>query len=151
MADRDKREQTFFVRDRSQFAQVLQEWAVRWCVPFSILGIVGTLFCGVLSVQSLLSTNPWLPNATVILTTMAAGTHSVILFSLPRINDPYTAGYWLPRLVMPSLLIFYCLGFVMLDVVCRHWNHRPAARNVFLWAFSGYTAIACLLFIGFLL
>jgi hypothetical protein len=98
----------------------------------------------------LFSRPPALPDATVILTAMALGYYSPIFFSLHRLGDPYTAGYWLPRLVLPALLVFFSLGFLMVDTASRRWSPGSAVRRVIPWAFAGYTAVACLLFVGFL-
>jgi len=139
-----------FFRERTALSQTLETWSVRWCLVHSALALAGTLFCGFLSGKSLLLRRPFLPNAAIVITALAAGYYSPILFSLTRLADPYAAGFWLPRLVLPALLVFFSLGFVMLDSLYqRHVRLQPALKP-FLGAFTGYTMVACLLFVGFL-
>jgi hypothetical protein len=135
---------------RSAQSQDLQVGSVRLCLVFSALAILGTLFCSVLSWQSLLFRRPLLPNATVVMTAMAVGYYLPVFIGLHRINDPYTAGFWLPRLVMPALVIFFGLGFVAVDFLCRRGPGRSPVLNLSLDAFAAYTLAACLLFVGFL-
>ncbi|HYW84818.1 MAG TPA: glycosyltransferase family 39 protein, partial [Spirochaetia bacterium] len=138
------------LRDRTQLSQHLEIWSVRVCVVYSALAMAGTLFCGFLSVKSLLVRRPLIPNAAIVITALAAGFYSPVFFSLTRLIDSYGAGFWLPRLVLPALLIFYSLGFVMLDILYQHLGRLQTTLRPFLCAFSGYTLGACLLFIGFL-
>lgn len=150
VTDWDHRMRDQFARTRSPRSQRLQTWSVRWSLPFTALAVIGTLFCGVLSLQSLVRPRPLLPNAVVMLTTLAVGFYSPIFLNLHRVGDPYGAGYWLPRLILPALLVFYALGFVMIDFVCLRLERFPALR-IFRFAFAGYTLVACLLFVSFLI
>jgi len=146
-----RRTQHDFVRIRTARSQAFQTWSVRLGLPYSMLALVATLFCGALALQSLFSRKPLLPNATVVITALAAGYYGVILFNLPRVGDPYTAGYWLPRLVLPALVIFYALGFVLLDFVWQRLRRPgPIARGLLL-AFTVLTAVVCAVFTGFLI
>jgi hypothetical protein len=48
--------------------------------------------------------------------------------------------------VLPSLLVFFSLGFVLLDLAQRRFERlRPLVPAV-----AVYTLVACLLFVGFL-
>ncbi len=137
-------------RTRTARSQAFQIWAVRLGLLYSVLALAGTVFCGALGLQSLFSRKPLLPNATVVITALAAGYYAVILFNLPRVGDPYTAGYWLPRLVLPALIVFFSLGFVLVDFTLQHREQPgPMARGL-LYAFTGYTAAVCAIFVGFL-
>ncbi len=144
------RTQDPFVRHRTALSQALQTWSVRLCLPFSALAVAGTLFSIVLSFQSLLAGKPLFSGAAVVMTALATGFYSTVFFSLHRINDPYTAGFWLPRLVLAALLIFFILGFLLVDFICRHRERSGRAPRLFLSCFLCYTLLACLLFIGFL-
>jgi hypothetical protein len=137
-------------RDRSPLSQALQTVAVRWCIVFSALAIAGTLYCVVLSVVTLLLGRPLLAGATVVITALATGFFLPILLSLHELTNPYVSGYWLPRLILPALLVFFTLGFVMIDSGCPHLGRlrRPLERS--LWPFCAFTLAVCLLFIGFL-
>jgi len=137
-------------RKRSALSQSLQTVAVRWCVIYSALAIAGTLYCVVRSGLSLLLGRPLLADATVVITALATGFYLPIFFSLHELTNPYASGYWMPRLIMPALLVFYGLGFVMIDSACLYLDRLGRAPNFFLRLFSGFTLAVCLLFIGFL-
>jgi hypothetical protein len=144
------RTQDEFARERTRASQTLQTWSVRWCLVYSALAVTGTFLCCVLAGCSLAFRKPWLPDSAVVVTALAAGFYSVILFSLPRLGDPYTPGFWLPRLVLPALVIFYMLGFVALDLAMWRIGLLRKASRTLLALFAGYTLVACLLFAGFL-
>jgi hypothetical protein len=137
-------------RDRSALSRTLQVWSVRWCLVYSVLAVAGTLLCGALSVASLALRRPLVADATIVATALAAGFYSPLFLSLTRLADPYAAGYWLPRLVLPSIVVFLSLGFVMLDLAYARLGRLQRALKPALVAFAGYTLVACLLFIGFL-
>jgi len=134
-------------RDRSALSQALQVWSVRLCVPYSVLAVAGTLLCGALGVASLALRRPLIPDAAVVSAALAAGFYSPVFLSLTRLNDPYAAGYWMPRLVMPAVLVFLGLGFVALDMAFARLRR---GRRLLPAAVAGYTLAVCLLFIGFL-
>jgi len=136
-----------FLRDRTALSQAFQAWSVRWCLVYSALAVAGTLYCGVLSAASLALRRPLLPDATVVITVLAVGFFSPVFFTLTRVTDPYEGAYWLPRLVLPALLVFFTLGFVALDSLCRS---ATPPRTTFLNVFAGFTLVACLLFVGVL-
>jgi hypothetical protein len=138
-----------FERARSSFSQALQVSAVRLGMVFSVLAVIGTIFCLCLGAAALLLWKPVLPNETLVMTALAAGFYSTVFLSLHRLLDPYTPGFWLPRLVLPGLLVFFGLGFVLLDFACRLARHQSSLKP-FLLIFAAYTAATCLLFIGFL-
>jgi hypothetical protein len=139
-----------FLRDRSARSQALQVWSVRWCLAYSALAVAGTLWYGALSAWSLLRRLPLLPDATLVMTVLAIGFFSPVFLTLTRVNDPYEAGYWSPRLVLPALLVFFSLGFVALDRLGQRWSSPLGGPVGFLRFCAGYTLVACLLFIGFL-
>jgi len=145
-----RRTQEPFQRGRTALSQELQTWSVRLCLPFSVLAVAGTLVCSLLCIQSAVSRNPRLPPAVVVMTALAAGFYLPILLSLHRLQDPYTPGFWLPRLVMPALLVFFSLGFVLLDLIYQRLGSRLPILAEGLSAFAGYTLVACALFVGFL-
>jgi hypothetical protein len=139
-----------FLRERTPLAQRLEQWSVAWCLPFSALAIAGTIVGGLLSVQSVVAKKkPLLPPVTFILTLLALGFYAPVFLSLHRVGDPYTAGYWLPRLVLPALVVFFMLGFVLVDGVGRRWKESRLVRTISS-VFLAYTLGACALFIGFL-
>jgi hypothetical protein len=117
-------------RRRSPLSQFLQMVAARWCIVFSAPAIAGTLFCVVLSGLSLLLGMPLLADATVVITALAAGFYLPVFLSLHELTNPYASGYWLPRLILPALLVFFSLGFVMLDLGCKPWSGWDGPRIV---------------------
>ncbi|HEY5078429.1 MAG TPA: glycosyltransferase family 39 protein [Opitutaceae bacterium] len=144
------RTQVPFARRRTAASQALQEASVRMGLAFSILALVGTVACGVLGALSLLTGRPRIEDSTLVITALAAGFYSTIFFSLNRLGDPYTPGFWLPRLVLPALLVFFCLGFVSLDLAFRRPGASGGWKGPVLWTAFSYTAAACLVFAGFL-
>jgi hypothetical protein len=139
------RTQDDFLKHRGSLSQELQAWSVRLGLGFSLLALAGTATCAVLGLRTLLGARRFLPDSTVVLTALAVAFYLPIFLSLPRIGDPYTAGFWLPRLVLPALLVFFGLGFVLADRACG----RVKGDAVF-HAFLGYTCVVCVIFIGFL-
>lgn len=137
-------------RDRSPRSQTLQVWSVRMCLVYSALAVAGTIFCILFSGLSLAFLRPPFADSNVVLTALAAGFYSTVFFSLHKLQDPYTPGFWMPRLILPALLVFFCLGFVFLDSAYRRLQRFGAAANALVWAFTGYTLVACTVFAGFL-
>lgn len=138
-----------FRRVRAPLSQFLQSWSTRWNLPFSILAVLGTLVCGALAAVSLLRRTPLISPVIMVLTLLALGFYAPIFLNLHRVGDPYTAGYWVARLIMPALLVFYLLGFVLVDLACRHLVSAAAAQRIAL-CFAGYTFVGCALFVSFL-
>jgi hypothetical protein len=137
-------------RDRSALSQALQAWSARWCLVYSALAVAGTLLCGVLAVASLVLRRPLIADATIVAGALALGFYAPVFLSLTRLTDPYAGGFWLPRLVLPAILVFLILGFVMLDLACERLGRLRPGLKALLAAFAGYTLVACLLFVGFL-
>jgi hypothetical protein len=134
---------------RSPRSQWLQSWSVRWSLPFSLLAVLGTVACAVLTGIALFRPVPLLSSGLMVLTLLALGFYAPIFLNLHRVGDPYTAGYWVARLVMPALLVFYLLGFVLVDLACRRFASPAAARRIALGV-AGYTFVGCALFVSFL-
>jgi len=139
-----------FVRERSALSQRLQTWSVRGCVVFSALALAGTLFFGVRCGLALVRRAPLVTDSAAVLLALALGFYSPVFFALTLLNDPYEAGYWLPRLVLPALVVFFSLGFAALDFLYQSLARWRGAPRAFLNVFAGYTLVACLLFVGFL-
>jgi hypothetical protein len=148
--DWDHRYQLHIVRDRSARSQVLQEISVRAGLVFSILALTGLAFASVGSMASLVTGRPLVPDAVCVLTLLAISCYGQIFLSLPQLRHPYPEGYWLPRLVIPSLLVFFLLGFFLVERAAGLLERRGRPPGPFLVAFAGYTFAACLIFCGFL-
>ena len=139
-----------FQRARSAGSQALQQWSVRWCLGFSALAVVGTLLCSGLAGWSLAgaSTEDFRSSSP----RSRWDSTQPCSFRLHRLLDPYTPGFWLPRLVLPAVVVFYALGFE-LEIwisLARPGAGRKLSRALG-GAFAGYTLVACALFAGILL
>ena len=140
-----------FLRERTPRAQALEEWSVAWCVPCSLLAIAAASGFGALAVPAaVFPPRALLPPAVLLATALAWGFYGPIFFSLPWIGDPYTAGYWLPRLVLPGLTTFLVLGFVLVEFALRRTPFSPRVRTALEYGLLAHTAVACGLFAGFL-
>jgi hypothetical protein len=136
------------VRTRTATSQILQVGAVRLGLLFSLLAVLGTLACLGLGAVSLVAAKPPLADSLVVLTALATAFYAQIFFSLHRLRDPYTPGFWLPRLSLPAIVTFLALGLVGVDWFIQ--RRRGKGACIFEWALAGYTALTCLFFIGFL-
>jgi hypothetical protein len=146
----DHRTQDYVMRERSARSQALQEVSVWAGLVYSALALVGVAVCLALSVLSLTSGRPRIADAVVVLTLLALGYYAPLFYSLHRLGHPYSEGYWLPRLIIPSLLVFFILGFVALDQAAKLLERRNRHPGPLLGAFAGFTFAACLVFVGFL-
>jgi hypothetical protein len=102
------------------------------------------------AVPALLSGRWMIRPGAAVLAALGFAVYAVIFFSLTNLGDPYTPGYWLPRLVLPGLLSFLCLGFVLLDGVLSRLPRWPRLQALVPRLALAYVAVACGLFIGFL-
>jgi hypothetical protein len=125
-------------------------FAINWAIPFSVLGLVGTLYCLALAIPSILQPNTLLSQQAALVGILAMGFYAPIFFCLHRIAIPYYAGYWLPRLIMPPLVVFLVLGFLILEFSIERASFSPRTQNIIKNISLAYTSIACLLFIAFL-
>jgi 4-amino-4-deoxy-L-arabinose transferase-like glycosyltransferase len=145
-----QRTQNEFGRTRTEQAKALMSQACIWSVPYIVFAIVGTAFCLLLSFPALLGKTSLLRKNTAIIALMAAGFYGPIIMSLPHVSAPYGAGYWLSRLIMPSLIIFLLLGFIFLETSMN----RIPFLNKYIKSISAatlvYTVVACGLFLSFL-
>ncbi|MEN9637762.1 MAG: hypothetical protein RL077_6166 [Verrucomicrobiota bacterium] len=137
-------------RTRTPSSQKLQVWSVRWTLPLSLLVLVGTLASVTVAVPALLSGRWTISPGAAVLTALGFAAYAVIFFSLTSLGDPYTPGYWLPRLALPGLLSFLCLGFVFCDGVLSRLARWPRLQALLPRLALAYVVVACALFIGFL-
>ncbi|HEX2851860.1 MAG TPA: hypothetical protein VHO24_01385 [Opitutaceae bacterium] len=147
--DWKQRAQASFFRDRSPRSQTFSALSVAWCLPLSMLAIAGTLGCGALALHALFfPARARVPAETIVVTALAAGFYAPVFFSLTRLGDPYTPGYWLPRLVLPGLLVFFALGYVLLDAGAK--NGPPRREKITGTLSLVHAAVACGIFIALL-
>jgi hypothetical protein len=137
-------------RNRTEASQFFQSWAAKWCLPFSVLAVVGTLSCVVLICGSLAAKRWLLSDATVVVAALSAGFYLPIVLSLTRLNNPYSGSFWHPRLVLPAVLAFYSFGFVALDLAIGRLCRRQPVETRVRGAVFGYTLVACVTFVAML-
>jgi hypothetical protein len=119
--------------------------AVIASLPFSLAALVATLLVGVASLPRLLLNRGPVPLPLAIVTALAVGFYAPIILNITSMAAAYVAGYWLPRLVMPALLTFLILGFVLLD---RILASLPPRRSIVGQVCLAYTAALSVLYIS---
>lgn len=102
---------TEFARTRTPLGQFLNQVSVSMALPLSLLAFLGTVSAlyGLIVKRSKESRQLAIPLL------MGLGFYFPIFFLLPFVANAYVWGYWLPRLVAPSLIVFLILGFSFLD------------------------------------
>ena len=124
---------------RDGLHQTLMTVAVNSAIPLSVLMLVaGGVYLGRV-VSSLRSLDGSL--TTIVFGFSAAFFANIALF-LPFVQHAYYYGYWQARLVMPALLGFCFLGFVLLD---EHLGSRVARAAVLVYAVAQATLHASFL------
>jgi hypothetical protein len=137
------------VRERSAAAQALSVWSVRLSLGFSLLAVTGTLLCMCQAARAMGGGGWRTSEAAVVLAALAAGFYLPLVASLPRLNNPYLGAFWMPRLVLPSIIVFFIFGFALIDRLVR----RLGAGG---WSFAAsagictYTCVVCGVFIALL-
>lgn len=131
---------------RSSGVTLRSRFAVVASLPFSLLAFVGTVLIGVASLPRLLLNRGPVSRPLAIVAMLGLGFYAPVVVNITRVVGAYTAGYWLPRLVMPSLLTFLVLGFVLVDRVLAmpRFRRSPRLAGIFL----AYTAVACLAYLS---
>lgn len=148
--DWSARQQDDFQRKRGFYSRVVQRLSVRGSLPYTLMAITGTILCLLLSIPAILNRSTLIPKPAGLLCLLAVGFYSPILLSLPRIAEPYLAGYWLPRLIMPSLLVFLLLGFVLLEAMGARIDLIGKRIKTINLVVLVYTTVICVIFICFL-
>ncbi len=120
--------------------------AVIASLPLSLGALVGSVLIGVASLQRLLLNRGPAGLPLAIVTTLAVGFYAPIILNITKMVAAYQAGYWLPRLVMPAMLVFLILGFVLLDRIQAgtELSRSPILGRVCL----AYTAALCVIYVS---
>jgi 4-amino-4-deoxy-L-arabinose transferase-like glycosyltransferase len=146
----DHRRQDDPGRTRTGRSQTLQTWAVHWTLPLSLLALFGSLAALAAAGPVLLLGGSAIPPGAAVLAVLGFGVYAPIFFSFTQLGDPYTPGYWLPRLVMPAVLAFLCLGYVMFDLGQARLHRWPRLQALLPRVALAHGLLACALFVGFL-
>jgi hypothetical protein len=111
---------------RSDVNQRRMSLAVKSAVLLSALTVVAVVACLLRIVYFLFRRRARLTSRPVLEQTVILGFslafYANIVLCLPYIANPYYWGYWLARLVLPSLMGFVFIGFVFLDEYVRSWR-----------------------------
>jgi hypothetical protein len=93
-----------YIPPRSSNNQKLMELIVKTALPLGMLCVVGVLFCVYKLIRNIL--RPVHSQYTVVVATMLALAWfaNIVLF-FPFIPDTYGAGFWLPRLILPAVIV----------------------------------------------
>ncbi|EQC45738.1 dolichyl-phosphate-mannose-protein mannosyltransferase [Bacteriovorax sp. BSW11_IV] len=104
-------------RKRHKITKVLNPLALVLSLPISFISLFGLLAMFVTITKQLINekksdvTSSYISSALLL----AIGFHSIILIPLPFVFNTYKAGYWTPRLIMPSILTYFIVGFYWLE------------------------------------
>jgi hypothetical protein len=118
--------------------------AVAGSLPVAAAALVGVLSFALASLGWFATRRRGVVVPLMVLAWMACGFYAPILLNITRVRGAYTAGYWLPRLIMPSLLSFLILGFVMVD---RAIARLPRGRGICATTCLVYTVMLSFVFI----
>ncbi len=100
---------------RRPLARALSPLAVVASLPLSLAALAGTVVVFAASMRRLLINSGPAPLSLAIVTTLALGFYAPIILNITSMKWAYEGGYWLPRLVMPTLITLFILAFVQLD------------------------------------
>lgn len=131
---------------RSSGVTLRSRVAVAASLPMSLLAFVGTVLVTLSSVPRWLANRGPVTLPLAIVSGLGVGFYAPIILNITAMRNAYLAGYWLPRLVMPALVTFLILGFVLLDRVDA--GTRMSRPGVVGLACLAYTAVLCLIFIS---
>lgn len=96
-----------------------QQTAARLCVAlgvlFSAAAVLGVLSSYGRGLKALVIARGPPSAGPAVWMSMAAVWYLPLVAALPFTNNAYEWGYWLPRLVLPALWVFFSLGFALLD------------------------------------
>ena len=139
-----------YIPARSAANQRLMALSVKTSIPLSIAAFLATLWYtarvaalflrGVRRGQGSFGTREFALLMTVL---FGLACYLVIVLALPYLRWAYWSGYWLPRLVMPSVMSFFLLAFAALDELLVRCGPRAVAALA-LAALIGVTAQSAL-------
>jgi hypothetical protein len=129
---------------RAREATIWSPIAVTAALPVSAAALLGALWCSVASLAWLAGKRGRAVMPLAVISLLACSFYAPIILNITKVKCPYSCGYWLPRLVMPSLLSFLILGFVIVD---RAIAALPRGRGICARACLVYTAILSVVFI----
>ncbi len=137
----DRSQRRYFGR-RSAAHQARMTLAVRTGTLFSLAALLAVPFVGFTALRSFVRDRG---GALALLPiVLALAFYLNVVAVMPFTSGAYREGYWLPRLVAPSLLVFFSCIFVALDRL------PPAAKRWARWLALGLVALQSLVHVSFL-
>jgi hypothetical protein len=134
------RPRTYVTRQRHTLAHYANVGSVNFALPLSLIAVIGVVASAGRAARELWSRTS-LSDGSILLC-YALSFYLTIFGSLPRIATAYEHGYWLPRLVMPSLVSFLLLGFAVLDERIRHSRGRRVTLVAYATILSALFLVA---------
>lgn len=101
-------------------------WSVRLGLLFSLAALAGVLAVWLATAIGFILPARMPATAALLWSTLAMAWYAPIAAALPFVDHVYIMGYWLPRLVLPALWIFYLSGIALLDRLPDRWPTRIA-------------------------
>ena len=129
---------------RTSAATIWSPVAVVGALPLTAAAFLAALWFSVASVSWLAGRRGRAVMPLAVLALLAGGFYAPIILNITKVKCPYSCGYWLPRLVMPSLLTFLVLGFVLIE---RAIAALPRGRETCARVCLAYMALLSVVFI----
>jgi len=144
-----------YIGTRSAINQSRMALAVKLAVPWSVVCFFAVLFSAILYLlKGLVKPQAYSARLEALLALSLAWLLNIIVF-LPFIMIAYSAGAWLPRLIVPVVLGFIIILFHVLDQVLDRWKLpgvpslvltyaliQSALHISFLWPWGNYLPLA---------
>ena len=101
-------------------------WSVRLGLVFSVSALAAVLVFWIRTAFAFVRPDRMPSTAALVWSCLAMAWFFPIAGALPFVDNPYIKGYWLPRLVMPAIWIFYLGLFAAADRLPGRWPARVA-------------------------
>jgi len=112
-------------RSRSQFAAAND--AVRFGLFFSVSAMVAVAAFSLGAIKSLLEGDRPFPLVSFVWYDLAMAWYAPLVMVLPFVGDVYDGGYWMPRLTLPAIGIFFILAFAAADRLAAKMGPTPGS------------------------
>ncbi len=107
-------------------------WSVRLGIIFSLGALVAVLVFWGQTLRALVRPQSMPSSAALVWSGLAMAWYVPVAGNLPFVYHAYAMGYWLPRLVLPALWVFFASFFVAVDHLPGSWRARAGALLVIL-------------------
>jgi hypothetical protein len=103
------------------------QWSVRLGIIFSLGALGAALAFWGLTLRGLVRPQSMPSSAVLVWAGLAMAWYVPVAGNLPFVYHAYAMGYWLPRLVLPALWVFFAGFFVAVDHLPGSWRTRAGA------------------------